>query len=414
MPRSEKKVIAALDIGTSKVVCIIAEMNDENQLQVIGVGTQPSRGLKRGVIVNIDSTVQAIQKAVEDAEKMADCKVTAVSAGISGTHIQSLNSTGVVAIREHEVSDMDVDRVIEAAKAVAIAPDQRILHILPQEFIIDEQGGIKEPVGMAGVRLETKVHMVTGSISAAQNIVRCIRHCGLEVADLVLEQLASSYAVLGEDEREQGVCLVDIGSGKADVCVFTEGAIRFTSVIPIGGSQVTNDIAHALRTPTQYAEAIKLQYGMALARIADPAESIEVPGMADRPGRTMSLQTLASVIEARYEELFNFIYEELQANGHLDRLAAGIVLTGGGAKMRGVMELAEEIFRVPVRIGVPQQVTGLTNVICNPIYATGVGLLLYSQQQQGDDFGADAVEPVVEKTESKLVVKMKQWFARHF
>ena len=409
----DKNLITALDIGTSKIVCIVAEVNEQSQLHVIGVGIQPSRGLKKGVIVNIESTVQSIQKAVEEAEHMADCKISSVTAGIAGSHIQSFNSNGVVAIRNHEVSETDVERVIEAAKAVAIPADQRILHILPQEFIIDEQGGIKEPVGMSGVRLEAKVHMVTGSIGAAQNIVRCIRQCNLEVSDLVLEQLASSHAVLTDDEKELGVCLVDIGSGTADICVFTEGAIRYTSVIPIAGSQVTNDIAHALRVPTQYAEAIKLQHGIALTRLADPEESIEVRGVVDRPGRRLSLQTLASVVEARYEELFNMIYDELQRNGYIDRLASGIVLTGGSSKMRGVLELAEEVFRLPVRIGVPQHVTGLTNVICNPIHATGVGLLLYTQQQQKDEIRPE-IEPLHEEHDHKVWATMKQWFVKHF
>lgn len=407
----DKNLITALDIGTSKVVAIVAEVTDKDKLHVIGVGVQPSKGLKKGVIVNIETTVQAIQKSIEEAEHMADCKITSVCAGIAGSHIQSFNSNGVVAIRDQEVSNADVERVIEAAKAVAIPADQRILHILPQEFLIDDQAGIKEPVGMSGVRLEAKVHMVTGSISAAQNIVRCIRQCGLEVNDLVLEQLASSYSVLTEDEKELGVCLVDIGGGTADISVFTEGAIRHTSVIPIAGSQVTNDIAHALRTPTQYAEAIKIQHGIALTRLADPEESIEVRGVADRPGRRLALQTLASVIEARYEELFNLIYADLQRHGFADRLAAGIVLTGGSSKMRGVLELAEEVFRLPVRLGYPQHVTGLTDVISNPIHATGVGLLLYMRQQQKENPNAPVAMPT---DESGIWAKMKQWFARHF
>jgi cell division protein FtsA len=406
----DKSLVTALDIGTSKVVAIVAEVDDE-KVNVVGVGVQPSRGLKKGVIVNIESTVQAIKGAIEEAEHMADCKVTSVYTGIAGNHIQSFNSNGVVAIRDNEVSPTDVERVIDAAKAIPIPTDQRILHIIPQEFIIDSQAGIKEPLGMSGVRLEAKVHMVTGSVSAAQNIVRCVHQCGLELADLVLEQLASSNAVLTDDEKELGVCLVDIGGGTADISVFTEGAIRHTANIAIAGSQVTSDVAHALRTPTQYAEAIKIQHGVALTRMAKPEDTIEVRGVGDRPGRRLSMQTLAGVIEARYEELFTLIYQNLKENGFADQLASGIVLTGGSSKMKGVLELAEEVFRIPVRLGVPENVTGLIDVISNPIHATGVGLLLYAQQQMKET-NAPRV-PVTEDADS-LWQKMRQWFARHF
>ncbi|MDO8953782.1 MAG: cell division protein FtsA [Gammaproteobacteria bacterium] len=409
----DNNLITALDIGTSKVVAIVAEQAENGKINIIGIGVQPSKGLKKGVIVNIDTTVQAIQKAIEEAEHMADCKISSVCVGIAGSHIHSFNSNGVVAIRDSEVSNADVERVIEAAKAVAIPTDQRILHILPQEFVIDNQEGIKEPVGMSGVRLEARVHMVSGSISAAQNIVKCVGACGLDVSDLVLEQLASSYSVLTEDEKELGVCLVDIGCGTADITVFTEGAIRHTSVIPIAGSQVTSDIAHALRIPTQYAEAIKIQHGVALTRLANSEESIEVKGVAERPGRRLSMQTLASVIEARYEELFGLIYQDLKNSGFADHLASGIVLTGGASKMPGALELAEEVFRVPVRLGVPHSVMGLTDVVCNPIHATGVGLLIYTQQQQRESMQVEvaSVEPA---NETSILDKMKSWFSRHF
>jgi cell division protein FtsA len=410
----DKNLLTAIDIGTSKVVAIVAEQTENGKMNVIGIGVQPSRGLKKGVIVNIDTTVQAIQKAVEEAEHMADCKISSVCVGIAGSHIHSFNSNGVVAIRDSEVSNADVERVIEAAKAVAIPTDQRILHILPQEFVIDNQEGIKEPVGMSGVRLEARVHMISGSISAAQNIVKCVGACGLDVSDLVLEQLASSYSVLTEDEKELGVCLVDIGGGTADITVFTEGAIRHTSVIPIAGSQVTSDIAHALRIPTQYAEAIKIQHGVALTRLANSEESIEVKGVAERPGRRLSMQTLASVIEARYEELFGLIYQDLKASGFADHLASGIVLTGGASKMPGVLELAEEVFRVPVRLGVPHSVVGLTDVVCNPIHATGVGLLIYTQQQQRESMQVEVATDEPENNEAGIVDKMKSWFSRHF
>lgn len=381
--KPEKNLIVGLDIGTSKVVAIVGEITPEGKVEVIGVGSHPSMGgLKKGVVVNIESTVQSIQRSIEEAELMAGCQIHSVFTGIAGSHIRSLNSHGIVAIRDHEVMQPDVDRVIEAAKAVAIPADQKILHILPQQFIIDAQDGIKEPIGMSGVRLEAKVHMVTGSVSAAQNIIKCVRRCGLEVDDIILEQLASSYAVLTEDEKELGVCLIDIGGGTTDIAVFTQGSIRHTAVIPIAGDQVTNDIAVALRTPTQNAEAIKLKYACALARLADPNETVEVSGGADRPARRLSRATLAEVVEPRYDELFNLVQAELQRQGLEDLIGSGIVVTGGSAKMEGVVELAEEIFRMPVRLGLPRNVTGLAEVLQNPIYSTGIGLLLYGRQQQ--------------------------------
>jgi cell division protein FtsA len=409
----DKHLITALDIGTSKVVAMVAEVTEDNKLHIIGVSSHPSKGLKKGVIVNIEATVSAIQKAVSDAEHMADCKIRSVTVGVAGSHIKSFNSHGVVAIRNQEVSDNDVDRVIEAAKAVALSADQRILHILPQEFIIDHQEGIHEPVGMSGVRLEAKVHLVTGSVSAVQNIVKCVQACGLQVEDLVLEQLASSYAVLSEDEKELGVCLVDIGGGTTDIAVFTEGAIRHTSVVPIAGDQVTNDVAHALRTPTQYAEVIKLDHGCALARLADVDESVQVKGVGDRPGRRLSLQTLAGVIESRYEELLTLVHQDLKRSGYLDSLAGGIVLTGGSSQVPGLVELAEEIFRIPVRLGVPQRFTGMNEIVGSPIHSTGVGLLHYCHQQK--EAGAPIeVESAVNDQEYSVVEKMKRWFSRYF
>lgn len=405
----ERAIISALDIGTSKVAALIAEFNENGQVQVLGMGIAPSRGLKKGVIVNIENTIQAIQKAIEDAETAANVKVTEICASIAGSHIQSFNSNGVVAIRDREVSGIDIERVIDAAKAVAIPADQRILHILPQEFIIDSQDGIKEPVGMAGVRLEAKVHLISGSISIAQNVVKCIQQCGLEVSDLVLQQLASSYAVLTEDEKELGTCVIDIGGGTTDLTVFTEGAIRHTASIPIAGNQVTSDIAHALRIPTQYAEEIKLQHGLALARLSK-GDSIEVRGMLDRPGRVISTQSLASVIEARYEEIFTLVYEELAKVGLVEHLAAGVVLTGGGAKIEGALELAEEVLRLPLRLGIPSGVVGLGDTLKDPIYATSVGLLIYLEQQQKDSF-----LPAQSETESRgLFGKMKGWFSSQF
>ncbi|HEX9802100.1 MAG TPA: cell division protein FtsA, partial [Gammaproteobacteria bacterium] len=352
----------------------------------------------------------SIQRAVEEAELMAGCQIHSVHTGIAGSHIKSLNSHGIVAIRDKEVSHSDVERVIDAARAVAIPADQKILHVLPQEFIIDNQEGIREPVGMSGVRLEAKVHLVTGAVSAAQNIIKCVRRCGLEVDDIILEQLASSYAVLSEDEKELGVCLVDIGGGTTDIAVFSEGAIRHTAVIPIAGDQVTNDIAVAMRTPTQYAEDIKIKYACALTQLANADESIEVPSVGDRPPRRLARQTLAEVVEPRYEELFTLVQAELRRSGFEDICAAGIVLTGGTAKMEGAVELAEEIFHMPVRLGMPQGVAGLVDVVRNPIYATGVGLLLFGLQNRGG-----GLREISGQGNLKSVVqRMKSWFQGNF
>lgn len=370
-------MIVGLDIGTSKVVAIVANVDGEGVVEIVGIGSHPSRGLKKGVVVNIESTVQSIQRAVEEAELMAGCQIHSVYAGIAGSHIRSINSHGIVAIRDHEVAQSDVDRVIEAAKAVAIPADQRILHVLPQEFIIDEQEGIREPIGMSGVRLEARVHLVSGAVSAAQNIVKCVKRCGLEVDDIILEQLASSFAVLTDDEKDLGVCIVDIGGGTTDIAVFTDGAIRHTAVIPIAGDQITNDIAVALRTPTQHAEEIKIKYACALTQLASADETIEVPSVGERPPRRLARQTLAEVVEPRVEELLNLVQAELQRSGYEAMLAAGVVLTGGTARMEGLVDLAEEVFHMPVRVGVPQNVRGLAEVVRNPIYATGVGLLYF-------------------------------------
>ena len=410
MKKTDKKLIVGLDIGTSKVSAVVGEVSEERGVDVIGIGIHPSRGLKKGVVVNIESTVQSIQRAVEEAELMAGCQINSVYAGIAGNHIRSLNSHGIVAIRDKEVTASDVDRVIDAARAVAIPADQKIIHILPQEFIIDNQEGIKEPIGMSGVRLESKVHMVTGAVSAAQNIIKCVRRCGLEVDDIILQQLASSYSVLLDDEKELGVCLVDIGGGTTDIAVFTEGAIRHTAVIPIAGDQVTNDIAVALRTPTQNAEEIKVKYACALAQLATAEESIEVPSVGERPPRRLARQTLAEVVEPRYEELLTLVQAELRRSGFEDLIAAGVVLTGGSSKMEGLMELAEEILHMPVRIGAPQSVSGLTDVVRNPIYATGVGLLLFGHNNMHER-GAQSVASGSFKS---VWDRMKSWFQGNF
>lgn len=407
---NDKKMIVGLDIGTSKIVAIVAEVEPEGQINIVGIGSKPSRGLKKGVVVNIESTIQSIQSAVEEAELMAGCQIHSVYAGIAGSHIRSLNSHGIVAIRDKEVRQLDVERVIDAAQAVAIPADQKVLHILPQEFLIDDQEGIKKPLGMSGVRLEAKVHLVTCAVNAAQNIEKCIKRCGLEVEDIILEQLASSYSVLTDDERELGVCLVDIGGGTTDIAVFTEGAIRHTGVIPIAGDQVTNDIAMALRTPTQNAEEIKIKYACALAQLAGADQTIKVPSVADRPARDLSRQALAEVVEPRYDELLTLVQAELRRSGFEDLVAAGVVLTGGTSKMEGVIELAESIFHMPVRLGVPINVHGLQDIVRNPIYATGVGLLMYGikQQQEAEYIGTS------ESSGKGWFARMQRYFQQNF
>ena len=374
---SGSNMIVGLDIGTAKVVAIVGEISADGVLSIVGIGRHRSRGLKKGTVVNIESTVQSIQRAIEEAELMAGCRIHSVYAGIAGSHIRSMNSHGIVAIRDREVFAADIERVIDAAQAVAIPADQKILHILPQEFIIDSQEGVKEPLGMSGVRLEAKVHLVTCATNAYQNIDKCFKRCGLETDEIILEQLASSYSVLTEDEKELGVCMIDIGGGTTDIAIFTEGAIRHTGVIPIAGDQVTNDIAMALRTPTEFAEELKIKYACALSQLASPDEMIKVPSVGDRAPRELSRQALADVVEPRYDELFHLIQAEIRQSGYADMLAAGLVFTGGTSKMEGVVELAEEIFHLPVRIGMPSEVRGLADIVRNPIYATGVGLLLY-------------------------------------
>ncbi|MEY8204553.1 MAG: cell division protein FtsA [Bermanella sp.] len=379
---ADDKLIVGLDIGTSKVVAIVGEVSPDGSIKVVGLGSHPSRGLKKGVVVNIESTVQSIQRAVEEAELMAGCQIHSVYAGIAGSHIRAMNSHGIVAIKDREVQPSDLERVIDAAKAVAIPADQKILHVLPQEYVIDMQEGIKEPIGMSGVRLEAKVHMVSGALNAAQNIEKCVHRCDLALDDIILEQLASSYAVLTDDEKELGVCMVDIGGGTTDIAIFTEGSIRHTAVIPIAGDQVTNDIAMALRTPTQHAEDIKIKYACALTQLAGADEFIKVPSVGERAPRSLSRQALAEVVEPRYEELFTLIQAELRRSGFEDMIAAGVVLTGGTSMMEGAVELAEEIFHVPVRLAKPLGVEGLADVVANPIYATSVGLLIYGAKHQ--------------------------------
>lgn len=409
---SDNKLIVGLDIGTSKVVAIVGSITPEGLLEIVGIGSHRSTGLKKGVVVNIESTVLSIQRAIEEAELMAGCQIHSVYAGIAGSHIRSLNSHGIVAIRDREVFAQDLERVIDAAQAVAIPADQKILHILPQEFLIDDQDGVKEPLGMSGVRLEAKVHLVTCAVNAAQNIEKCIRRCGLEVEDIILEQLASSYAVLTDDEKELGVCVVDIGGGTTDIAIFKDGAIRHTGVIPIAGDQVTNDIAMALRTPTPNAEEIKIKYACALAKLTSPDETIKVPSVGDRLPRDLSRQALAEVVEPRYDELFTLVQSELRRSGYEDLIAAGIVLTGGTSKMEGVVELAEEIFHMPVRLGAPQGVRGLSDIVNNPIYSTAVGLLIYAMKQQHQDAGRSTHNN--KEGQGSLFGKLKKLFQSNF
>ena len=408
--KENKNLVVGLDIGTSKIVAIVSEVTPDGQLNVIGLGTQPSRGLKKGVVVNIEATMASIQRVLEEAELMADCKIVEVYTGIAGSHIRGFNSHGMVAIKEKEVTQADIDRVIETAKAIAIPNDQQILHVLPQEFVIDGQEDVKEPLGMSGVRLEVKVHIVTGAVSAAENITKCVRRCGLKVRDLILQPLASSLAVLSDDEKELGVCLIDIGGGTTDIAVFTGGSIRHTAVIPIAGDQVTNDIAMALRTPTKEAEELKRTYGCALKQLASPSDIIEVPGVGERPARQLSRQTLAEVIEPRIEELFALVQANLRQSGFEELISSGIVLTGGSSVMKGMVELGEEIFHMPVRIGVPTYMGGLADVVRNPRYSTAVGLLIEGREQYVRNEQARAQISGMQS----VVERMKGWWQSNF
>ena len=410
MPRESKNLIVGLDIGTSKIVAIVAQLLEDDRLEVIGLGQSESDGLKKGVVVNIDSTVASIQKALEEAELMADCKIESVWTGIAGSHIRSFNSSGMVAIKEKEVSQADMDRVIETATAVSIPTDQQVLHVLPQEFIIDGQEDVRQPLGMSGVRLEVRVHIVTGAVSAAQNIIKCIRRCGLEVNELILQPLASSHAVLTEDERDLGVALVDIGGGTTDIAIFSGGAIRHTAVIPIAGDQITNDIAMALRTPTKDAEDIKRRYGVAKQTLADPDGRFEVPGLGDRAPRMLSHQSLAAVIEPRVEELFSLVAQVIRESGFEELLSSGIVLTGGSAQLPGMVELGEDVFLKQVRVARPSYRGNLADVVDSPRYATAMGLLEEARQQwvRGDQ--------VDRQTGSfrDTLSRMKAWFVGNF
>src|SRR6201988_913957 len=410
MSKDYKDLLGSLDIGTAKVVAIVAELKGEGHYEVIGLGQSESKGLKKGVVVNIEATVQSIQRALEEAELMADCKITNVFTGIAGSHIRSFNSSGMVAIKEKEVTQADVARVIETAKAINIPTDQQVLHILTQEFIIDGQEDVREPIGMSGIRLEVKGHIVTGAVGGAQNIVKCLRRCGLEVNDLILQPLASSLAVLTEDEKELGVVLVDIGGGTTDIAIFSEGAIRHTAVIPIAGDQVTSDIAMALRTPTPDAEDIKVDYGIAKQALADPDEMIEVPGLGERGPRTLSRQALAAVVEPRVEELFSLVQQVVRESGYEELLSSGVVLTGGASMMPGMVELGEDIFLKPVRIGAPEYAGGRADRVRKPRYSAAMGLLVEGRAQRMH--GRKVA--VQSGSMGQVFIRMKDWFLGNF
>jgi cell division protein FtsA len=405
----KRDLIVGLDIGTSKIVAIVAEVNAEGQLVILGLGSQQSRGLRRGVVVNIEETVNAISRAIEEVELMAGCKVKEVYTGIAGSHIKSKDSSGMAVVRDKEVTQFDVERAIEAANATPISADDQILHTLVQEFIVDGQDGVREPIGMDAKRLDVKVHIVTGAVTAVQNIVKCVHRCGLEVVDLVLQPLASGHAVLTQDERDVGVCLVDIGGGTTDVAIFSQGAIRHTAVIPIAGDQITADIGIALRTSTPDAEEIKEKWGVALQQIADPEQMIEVPGVGDRPATQLSRQALAGFIQPRIEEIFLKVQEELVRSGYERLLRAGVVLTGGSAQMPGMIELGEEIFHNTVKLGVPHYDGNLRDFVKGPRHSTAMGLLLegLTQKQRG-------LKVQSPRNFKQVLERMRSWFVKNF
>jgi cell division protein FtsA len=407
--RDAKNIIVGMDIGTSKIVTIVGEIMPEGTLEVIGVGMHDSSGMKKGMVVNIDATVAAIQRSLETAELMADCKITSIITGIAGSHIKGANGKGMIKIKDKEVTQADVDRVVETASSLSLPSDQQTLHIIEQEFTIDGQEGIKKPLGMSGMKLEVEVHIVIGAVAAVQNILKCVHRCGLEVSEMILQPLASSKAVLADDEKELGVCLVDIGGGTTDVAIFTGGAIRHTAVIPIAGDQITNDIAMALRTPTKDAEDIKIKYGCALRQLANDAP-IEVPGVGERGTRMLSRQTLAEVIEPRVEELYSLVQAELRRSGFEDLLSSGIVITGGSSAMQGMVELGEEIFHMPVRLGLPRYTGGLADVVKTPRYATAIGLLHYGMEQQQ----RNAVARMQSASLGDVLARMKAWMQKNF
>ena len=413
----KENIIVGLDIGTTKICAIVGNVTDEG-IDIVGIGTSPSRGLRKGVVINIESTVASIRKAVEEAELMAGCEIKSVYAGIAGGHIKGFNSQGIIAIKNREVSTDDVKRVIDAAKAIAIPMDREVIHILPQEFIIDDQDGIREPLGMSGVRLEARVHIVTGAVASAQNIIKSCNRAGLDVADIVLEQLASAEAVLSAEEKELGVALIDIGGGTTDIAIFIDGAIKHTAVLALGGNQMTSDIAVGLRTPMAEAEKIKQKYGCCLSSLVGKDETIEVPSVGGRKPRVLSRQLLAEILEPRVQEIFDLVNREIVKSGYEDAIASGVVITGGSTILEGMPELAEQVFNLPVRRGVPSNIGGLTDVVNSPVYATGVGLVVYGSKNSAPEVAFQA-HPTRgggsdESIFRRVARRMKEWFGEFF
>jgi cell division protein FtsA len=402
MPKPKQdNIVVGLDIGTTKICAIVGEVTPDG-IDIIGIGTAPSKGLRKGVVINIESTVGSIKRAIEEAELMAGCEITSVYAGIAGGHIRGFNSHGIVAVKDREVTEADIERVIDAAKAVAIPVDREVIHILPQEFVIDDQDGIREPLGMSGVRLEAKIHIVTGAVTSAQNIVKCAQRCALNVSDIVLEQLASSLSVLSDDEKELGVALVDIGGGTTDIAIFYGGSIQHTSVIAIGGQHLTNDIAVGLRTPQDEAETIKRRFGCASSKSIGSDDVIEVPSIGGRKTRVLSRQILGDILEPRVEEIFELVHREIERMKLTELLASGVVLTGGTCLLPGMVEVAEEVIGLPVRLGVPQGTGGLVDVVKSPMYATGVGLVQYGAGQQDQRYFRARDENIYSKVKKRM------------
>jgi len=409
MSKGKDNLIVGLDIGTTKICCIVGYIGEEG-LDIVGIGTSPSKGLRKGVVINIESTVEAIKLAIEEAELMAGCEIKSVFAGIAGGHIKGLNSQGVIAIKNREVTGDDITRVIDAAKAIAIPMDREVIHILPQEYIIDDQDGIKEPLGMSGVRLEAKVHIVTGAVASAQNIIKCCQRAGVDVADIALEQLASSEAVLTQDEKDLGVAMIDIGGGTTDLAIFVDGAVKHTAVLSVGGNHLTNDIAVGLRTPMAEAETIKQKFGSCLTAMVGKDETVEVPSVGGREARVLSRQLLAEILEPRVEELFSLVNREIVRSGYEDAISSGVVLTGGSAILPGMPELAEQIFSLPVRRGVPTRIGGLVDVVNSPVYATGVGLVRYGSRNAASKNFQIGEANIFDRVMSR----MREWFGEFF
>ncbi|MEO9275839.1 cell division protein FtsA [Marinomonas sp. 5E14-1] len=419
-------MIVGLDVGTSKVICLVGEVLADGSLEIVGIGSHSAKGMKRGVVINIESTVQSIQRAVEEAELMAGCNIHSVYVSVAGSHIRSLNSHGIVAVKNGEVQQEDIERVIDAAQAVPISSDQRVLHILPQEYHIDSQEGIKDPLGMSGVRLEANVHLISGAVNAVMNVEKCIKRCGLGVDGVILSQLASSDSSLSEDEKDLGVCLIDIGAGTSDIAVWIDGALHHTAVVPVAGDQVTNDISMALRTPTQHAEEIKVKYACAMSSMVSADQVLQVPSVGDRQPRSITRHTLTEVVEARYEEIYTLILDELRRSGYAERIPAGIVITGGTSLMEGAADLAEKIFQMPIRLSVPDCTKGMSDIVDNPIYSTSVGLLAYgSKETEVTEISKRTMSKTKTKRETSILVpketkpsfsatkawqKLKHWF----